>query len=497
MPRLILYRPAISAAVQYWKYKLGILEGLMRTCSWIVSSCLFLMALTGCGSSFNGSLCGRQGCGSGPTPPPGTPTVASTSPTSVAAGSASFTLTVTGTNFKSGDAVQFGFTNLVSTYVSSTKMTAEVPASMVARPDSVSVVVVEPTPATLNFGTTFSITVPPLAGNNSFTLKRVNVQAKDMVWDPVSQNIYLSTPGTDSVVSLDPTTGRLGSPVALSSAPGQLAVTADGAYLYVALDSEGVIERLNLPGLTPDIRISLGATNFGNYSVMDMAPSPTDSHTLAVIPKDPQTGTEAGVLICDDAIARPDTIAGFGTGPGPIDFLMWRADGTEIYGSTTEDSPADALFVLSVDANGVQVAHNYQILTQNGDFSGRRYDAATGLVYDNFGQVADPSNGTLAGVYPLANIQGGLDLSGGMTTDGSLNIAYFALMTDWDTTYQEYVIEAYDLTRYTYLGGITISGTNGIGSKLIRWGTNGLASLNSSEVDLIGGGFVTSPARQP
>jgi hypothetical protein len=469
----------------------------MRTCSGILLSCLFLMALTGCGSSFNGSVCGREGCGGGPTPSPGTPTVTSTSPSSVVAGSAAFTLTVNGTNFKSGDTVQFGFTNLTSTYVSSTTMTAQVPASLVAKPDNVTVVVVEPTPAALNFGTAFDITVPPLTGNQSFALRKVSVTAKDMVWDPVSQRFYLSLSASNSIVTLDPSTGQLGSPVTVTSAPGRLGVAAHGAYLYVALDSEGVIQRLNLPDLTPDIRISLGSTNFGPYSVMDLEPSPTEAHALAVIPKDFQTGTEAGVAIYDDATPRPDTIAGFGTGPGPIDLLMWKADGTEIYGSTTESMPADAVYVLSVDTDGVKFVHNYLIPDQNTEFVGVHYNATTGLIYDNFGQVADPSNGALAGVYPLANIQGGVDLGGGVTTDGPLNIAYFALTTSWDKTYQDYAIEAYDLTRYTYLGGITVSGTNGLGHKLLRWGTNGLASLNSSEVDLISGGFVTSPAPQP
>jgi hypothetical protein len=53
------------------------------------------------------------------------------SPASVSAGGPSFTLTVTGVNFKTGSQINFSSTNLVTTFVSNTELRAEVPAYLV------------------------------------------------------------------------------------------------------------------------------------------------------------------------------------------------------------------------------------------------------------------------------------------------------------------------------------------------------------------------------
>ena len=65
------------------------------------------------------------------TPPVSTPTITSISPLTAYVNSASFTLTVNGTNFVSGALVYFGYSGipLTTTFISSTKLTAEVPAS--------------------------------------------------------------------------------------------------------------------------------------------------------------------------------------------------------------------------------------------------------------------------------------------------------------------------------------------------------------------------------
>lgn len=61
------------------------------------------------------------------------PTLTVISPTTIVAGSAQFTLTVTGTNFVTGlSKVYWGADPLATTFVSATSLTAEVPASAVA-----------------------------------------------------------------------------------------------------------------------------------------------------------------------------------------------------------------------------------------------------------------------------------------------------------------------------------------------------------------------------
>ncbi len=91
------------------------------------------------------------------------PTTTSISPNCVMPGSASFTLTVTGTNFVSGSVVMFGGTSLTPTSSSSTQLTVTVPASLVAIAGTASITVVNPGPGggTSN-AQTFTIAATPV-----------------------------------------------------------------------------------------------------------------------------------------------------------------------------------------------------------------------------------------------------------------------------------------------------------------------------------------------
>src|ERR1051325_3755582 len=95
-----------------------------------------------------------SGCGGGgSTPPPNgngngnpLPSVTSISPSSATAGEASFTLTVTGSNFVSGSVVNWAGTALTTTFVSSTSLTAPVPASDLSTAGTAQVIVTNPAP---------------------------------------------------------------------------------------------------------------------------------------------------------------------------------------------------------------------------------------------------------------------------------------------------------------------------------------------------------------
>ena len=91
------------------------------------------------------------------------PSVTTVSPTSATAGGPAFTLTVNGTNFVPTSVVQFGIQGipLVTTFVSSIKLTAAVPASDIASAGPSPVAVVNPAPGGGNSGPTpFTINNP-------------------------------------------------------------------------------------------------------------------------------------------------------------------------------------------------------------------------------------------------------------------------------------------------------------------------------------------------
>lgn len=86
------------------------------------------------------------------------PAITSLGPTSAIVGGAAFTLTINGTNFTSAATSSWGGTDLTTTYVSATKLTAVVPASLIAAVGTASVTVT--TAGGTSSAATFTITPP-------------------------------------------------------------------------------------------------------------------------------------------------------------------------------------------------------------------------------------------------------------------------------------------------------------------------------------------------
>ncbi|MGE0882993.1 MAG: pre-peptidase C-terminal domain-containing protein [Blastocatellales bacterium] len=113
------------------------------------------------------------------------PRITSIDPTSIMGGSAAFTLTVNGTNFTQSSVVRFNGNPLTTTFVSNTKLTADVTAAEIATPGTASITVFTPPPGggTSN-AALLTINVPPnpvpaittlspntvTAGGSTFTL---------------------------------------------------------------------------------------------------------------------------------------------------------------------------------------------------------------------------------------------------------------------------------------------------------------------------------------
>ncbi|MCK6546148.1 IPT/TIG domain-containing protein [Myxococcota bacterium] len=81
-----------------------------------------------------------------PAPANPVPTLTTISPTSITMGAAAFTLTLNGTNYTGATTVRFGTTNVTATRVSATRLTAAIPANLVAAAGSVQVTVSNPAP---------------------------------------------------------------------------------------------------------------------------------------------------------------------------------------------------------------------------------------------------------------------------------------------------------------------------------------------------------------
>jgi hypothetical protein len=98
--------------------------------------CLFLLVLMSMG-------CGYSSSGSG-TVAAGAPSISSLSPNTTTMGGAAFTLTVNGSGFASGAVVYFHGNSRSTTFVSSTKVSADITAADIATAQTVPVYVKNP-----------------------------------------------------------------------------------------------------------------------------------------------------------------------------------------------------------------------------------------------------------------------------------------------------------------------------------------------------------------
>jgi len=134
-----------------------------------------------------------------------TPTITSLNPSTAAAGGPAFALTVNGTNFSSGATVQWNGTALTTSFVSSTQLTATVPASLIASAGTAVVAVGSASaPFTVNPPNqpcTFSVS--PLSavfaasgGSSSIT---VTASRTDCTWTPTSTQSFITFSGNTSI----------------------------------------------------------------------------------------------------------------------------------------------------------------------------------------------------------------------------------------------------------------------------------------------------------
>lgn len=292
----------------------------------------------------------------------------------------------------------------------------------------------------------------------------ITLATNDLIYNPFDGYIYASVPSREglngnSVALIDPVSGAVGPFIPVGSEPGKLALSADGSYLYVALDGSAEVRRVDLLPATPvaDIRFSLGSDpTYGPYYVDDMAVLPNDPNAVAVSRKVlGATPRHAGVAVYDGGAIRP-TVTPDITGSNVITFA---GSPTTLYGYNNETSPF-GFYRMAVDASGVTVIDETQSL-----ISGVDVDITSDgtLIYATSGQVVDPRPVTPSLVATIPGM--------GATTlvvPDPVGRLIFYLTGSIPTIY------SYDLDTYVLLGSSDVLGISGARSSLIDLGT-GLA----------------------
>lgn len=379
-------------------------------------------------------------------------------------------LTLTGTGFTLDSTVALDGINIPSTYVSSTSLTVSIAGSSLILPGNLNLTV-----ATPESGGKATAPLPYTA--------YIPISNNSMVYNPVNGLLYVSVPDSagapygDSVVSVDPETGTLGTPIPVGSDPNQLAISSDGTILWVALDDDSAVRQVNLTTGTAGLQFPLAAVG---------APYSAGQHVnaLAALPGSPNSVVVAWsgyVAIFDSGVLRGTQW----TNPSNAAYAL-LADGSksEIYtaGSSYRNT---GYITFSYNASGLSFLATAPAVYTFANYPGGEIQITGGTLYTDYGQAFNAETGAFLGSF---NATGTTVASGPIFADTTLGLAFILDNSQGyaygvnNANYNQ--VQVFNLSNYTPTGSVIPVNLPPVGQlyysffypmHLTRWGSNGLA----------------------
>lgn len=420
--------------------------------------------------------CGGSGSGQDSKTPVTPPTLLSIEPSGVVAGSSSVNLIAYGSNFEQGATVQWNGTPIDASSLTSTELHATIPDSLLTTIGTANITIANysPDPVTSN-SRSFAVIATPVSAT---TVRSVGIAPHDIAWDPLHGKLYASVPSPDSVapdtlVAVDPTTGKIDPPVTVGKNPGLMSLSSDYSFLWVGIDGEGRVQRFKLPSMEPDVSFTLPVYEVtkNNQQAVSLEAARINPHTVAVIAGFAGTwgGLGNGVFIYDDDVPRPVSVPGAensGGGP-PIDWIQWASDDSTLFATQDLDSSQDGIGTLKVNSSGVSLVGRYQAQL---DLAAPQYVPGNGMLY-SYGAVVDPVKNSLVGLFDLP---GSANVS--CISDISLARYYCVLNVPTGIDVNQYELRVYDLNTFALVERVSLGKTvSGLFLRMVRWGKAGLA----------------------
>lgn len=399
------------------------------------------------------------------------PAVSALFPACAALGSSDLTITVNGQNFVPSSVVQWNGAPRSTTYTNSSQLSVVITAQDLQTLGNNNVTVSNPAPG---------------GGESSsqvFTTY-LALRANALIYNPVSQLLYAATPSAtgpqlgNSVVSIDPTTGVLGTPIFVGSEPNELALSSDGTTLWVGLQGAGAVREVNLTTQTAGLQFSLGG-GAGIYS------PPSTATALAVVPGQDNSvavaftngfNSKTDLAIYDSGVARPGTEPGnlgAALGTGAIEF---DPTGTMLY------QVGEGFGYATVGRTGVTQITPLNTTVNTSGLTDLRID--NGFAYLSNGIILNVTTGDQAGQFSVAPGQAAI---GPVVPDSTIGKGFVLINPNYSGSYQ---IKVYDLATLDLDGSIAVSGVNSFSpvispSTFQRWGQNGLAFSTGSQIYIL------------
>jgi hypothetical protein len=257
------------------------------------------------------------------------PTITAISPATTVAGSGGFTLTITGTNFVNNSVVRWNGIDRLTTFVSSTRLEAAIPASDVATAGTANVTVFNPAPGGGESGAaTFTITNPSptissispataVAGSGGFTLTITGtnfVNGSVVRWNgsPRTTTFVSSTRLEAAIPASDVATAGTANVTVFNPAPGG-GTSNTATFTIQASNPVPTITAINPSSAVAGsggFTLTITGTNFVNGSVVRWNGSPRTTTFVS------STRLEAAIPASDVATAGTANVTVFNPAPG-------------------------------------------------------------------------------------------------------------------------------------------------------------------------------------
>ncbi len=373
------------------------------------------------------------------------------------------TVTLYGTGFMANSTVALNGTNIAATYVSATQLTVAIPASSTALPGNLN----------------FTVTTPAPGGGTSAAVPYtvyVSLVNNDIVYNATDGLIYASVPGSagsplgNTIVGIDPVTGNITRQIWVGSNPNKLALSSDGTQLFVGLDGSGAVAQLNLTTGQVAKQFSLGGgSGVYNppYTATALAAVPGEMNSVAV------QSTSGIISIYDAGVARANNSSGltetyFDDNYGSMSF---GASASILYAN---NAPFQGVQAFTVGSTGITAATSLYSTVVSSNIQ-----SDNGRLYLSNGVVLNAASGTVLGTfYATSNSPA----TGPVVSDSTLGLAFIG---GGGTVYGSSQVLAFNESTFDPSGSILFNGPNsGALKEIVRWGQNGVALSDGSNVYL-------------
>ncbi len=307
-----------------------------------------------------------------------TPVVSSLSPSSIQVG-ADGELVVYGSNFFPASMIRVNGVDYPTTYSSITLLATTLTADDLSHVNELRVSVVSPSPG----GESNSVVLPVYAV--------LAVNAKWLTFDPWSRRVLASVGNT--VVPIEPLTGQTGTPIAVGNTADRMDISGDGRYLYVGIDGDHAVRRVDLYNSTADQQLALGIDSLtgDTRTATDIRVKPGNSSVVAVVTARPGSPSESSLNLYGNGGLVGSFVNDVPTWYDFVSIAFDPVDSNKLYG--VRENNLKGLTVLNALPTALTITSELP-RPQGVGIGFPPIVAVPGQIYMNSGDVINPVDGT-------------------------------------------------------------------------------------------------------